>query len=320
MKPNLAALTLALLLSTSAEAKWYEVEVLVFSHVTPAGLQSEVWPRDVSVPHAANAIDILAPSADEAAAESAPSPVAPATDPATPPVATETPFQPLPTSAFRLADAERRLAAAGYTPMLHLAWRQPVKAPDQTLPLRVYGGQEYPSVPAVQPATSVAEGNAEPASVPEATSGTLPEAAPLPAPPSLWELEGLLRLSASPFLNLESQLALRLPAPAATARPEAPAPGAATIGNDATTAGTGSDAETPVPTAAPYTLYGLNESRRLKSFETTYIDHPLMGILVQVRPYELPAGSDTDATEVIDEGKAADADPNAIPPSANEPQ
>ena len=36
------------------------------------------------------------------------------------------------------------------------------------------------------------------------------------------------------------------------------------------------------------TLFRLTQTRRMRSGELHYLDHPLFGLLVQVRPYELP--------------------------------
>jgi len=38
--------------------------------------------------------------------------------------------------------------------------------------------------------------------------------------------------------------------------------------------------------------YALQQSRRLRSNETHYIDHPLFGLLIQIRPYEKPSPTD----------------------------
>lgn len=315
-----------LLSAAPAEAKWYEIEVLVFEHVTPAGLQSEVWPKDVAIPLAGQAIDILAPAVvDEAGTVPAvaalapvkPEPGSSSADAGLTVPPPEHPFQPLPESLFKLGEAKQRLAGSGYRTLVHLAWRQPVKPPLATLPIRITGGQDY--APALVPPESVP---ADTGSTPEMTSSLT---SPVLAHEALWQLEGLLKLSASPFLNLESQLVLRQPAPvAAEAVPTqggaSEAVVAETAPSAATTTGASDSVNAPAsgstePDAPQYTLYPLQESRRLKSYETQYIDHPLMGLLVQVRPYEPPPGSEgSEAAEIIDEGKAVDADPDATLP------
>lgn len=72
----------------------------------------------------------------------------------------------------------------------------------------------------------------------------------------IWQLDGWVKLSASAPLSLDTELILRLPAPPS------------------------SEGAEPSPAFAqyPFTL-----SRKLTLGESQYFDHPLMGLLVQVR-------------------------------------
>lgn len=155
-------LLLVLVLSTAASPgatdseapPWYDVEVLVFKHKTPAA-GGELWPVDPGT------LDL------ERATELVPIPQT------SPLPGDAQPFQQLGGAALTLGTAAGKLAASrDYSPLLHLAWRQPVTA--------------QADAPAVHLAT---------------------EAAPGVAP----TLDGTLRVSRSRFLHIDVDLLLRNP-------------------------------------------------------------------------------------------------------------
>ncbi len=43
-----------------------------------------------------------------------------------------------------------------------------------------------------------------------------------------------------------------------------------------------------IPKSQAYSLYRMQDMRRMRSGELHYIDHPLMGVLIKITPYELP--------------------------------
>ncbi|MBI2381081.1 MAG: hypothetical protein HYV16_10030 [Gammaproteobacteria bacterium] len=264
----------ALLCLTSAPAfsQWYEVEVLVFEP-TQADGKAETWPENVSLPSAGNAIDILAPSiVEELPVSDAPAAATPAT------LEQEQPYQALPAASLRLGEAKRRLEAAAYRPLAHLAWRQPITAAAQSVPLKIQGGTSYAQPVPPQPLGEI-PATAETAPVdPAAALEAAPEAETSPAesaPPPLWELEGLLRLSAEPQIDFEADLVLRKLLPAA----EIPV---------VVEAAAELDPATTAPAIPNYRLFAVKSKKRLKSEETHYLDHPLLGVLVQLRPYDPP--------------------------------
>lgn len=83
-------------------------------------------------------------------------------------------------------------------------------------------------------------------------------------------LDGTVRLILARYLHLEADLHYR---DAATARGE---DSLFSVFNEQAT-------EAPV--------YRLNESRRMRSREVHYLDHPMFGIIAMVTPYELPAAA-----------------------------
>lgn len=98
--------------ATDGEATpWYDVEVVVFKNNTLPPAENEIWPADPGSPDLTQAMELV--------------PL-----PQTSPLPGDSqPFQQLDDTSLTLKPAAARLtASADYTPLLHLAWRQPVSA------------------------------------------------------------------------------------------------------------------------------------------------------------------------------------------------
>lgn len=95
-------------------------------------------------------------------------------------------------------------------------------------------------------------------------------------------LDGLLKLHKNRYLHARPQLELSEPA-----APLPPTPGAPEPVRPLDTDGT---APLTLVTAAPLTeqRWQLDQSRRMRSKETHYIDHPRFGVLLHIRPLEQP--------------------------------
>ena len=100
-------------------------------------------------------------------------------------------------------------------------------------------------------------------------------------------VEGTARLHRSRYLHLLLDLRYHKPAPseeqAADADPSSPGP----LETES--------ADVPETETAPQVPvhFRLTESRRMRSRELHYIDHPLFGVIVQIIPYEQPAASES---------------------------
>lgn len=207
----LAAVTLAWLAAGAVHAEDYAVEVIVFRHTAPQ--VAGAWASDEALPDFAAARRLIEPDdaapAGDHATGSAPGPAA---------------FTALPPTSFRLAGAEKLLAAStAYEVITHAAWQQPGDAG-----IAVYIGD---------PAQTGADAAAT--TVPSAveTGGVLAVA------PSRARAEGTLRLQvALPEMRVQSDFVVLA-------------------------------GEAPVRVKA---------TRNLKSGELHYLDHELLGILLQV--------------------------------------
>ncbi len=157
-------------------------------------------------------------------------------------------FHRLPADAYRLNGRAASLARSKrFHPILHLAWRQPVGDPKQA-----------PAVLIDSRRNGADDGR--PAVV------------------------GTIKVSLQRYLHLDADLlfgsdGLDLSGPPPVAPPAA-TPAATPLavpGND--DAGTA-----PAPAAEPPTRFRMRQSRRLRSGELNYFDHPAFGMLVQITP------------------------------------
>jgi len=212
----------------STDAKWYEVELIVFARNAGDRGQTEEWPQEPFTPDWSDATPIIArPTADigETGATG---------------VSQARTISIVPTSEYQLTGAKRQLdrTANRLQPLLHLAWRQPTTSRDTAEWL-------YLQAPFTNPASASTMGTA---------GGMTPR------------LEGAVKVSLSRYLHIDLDLLLREVAPQ----------------NETTTE------YYNTLDYSPYVQYRMQTHRRMRSKELHYIDHPLMGVLVQVTPYEPP--------------------------------
>jgi hypothetical protein len=273
---------LAVLAAPAAAQDWYTVEVIVFEHRADASSQGEVWPRDPGVPALDGATPVLPP-----------------TEPRT-----LRAFEQVRRDALRMGGAWRTLGESSrYRPLVHVGWRQPGLGPAEIVPVRidlasgeVLSAEPYlPPLPEVEPlddpfAEQPVDAPVEPE--PEITNPWfLAEqlraeyaAQPVPEP-----LVGTVTLLLQRFLHVGVDLLLTTPQPLPrdegdqdwlTARED--------ILADLTFELIGVDearARLEALNAKPrFEAYRLVETRRVRTEELHYFDHPKFGVIVTVRP------------------------------------
>lgn len=261
---------------TASDERWYQIEVTVFAH-NNAMLEQEIWPMEALnevLPRATRPLDSMMDVLD-LPDWSVMFPVSQATDEGLPPERAELAV-PLQQSDFRLPDPERdaflalpasaqgftdtnraMIASGSYRVLYHNAWRQPLRSASQSVPVWVQGGAEY-------------------------VVGNIPR----------HELEGTLVLRFNPGRDrvvLDAKLWLSeftTLAPAlgqALQLPELP-PALMPPPTDANTGvGTTPSLEWHVSRVIP-----VLSTREMRSNEFHYVDHPAVGIVVYVFPYDVP--------------------------------
>lgn len=203
-------LLLAMLLpgtSVAEEERWYDVEVIIFSHNSQQYRDSELWPVDYELLQTEASQVLLPPSADTG------KPVA---------------FSRLATSALQLtSEAARIQSAPDMELLLHTGWRQPGLPEEKAVSVKIDGEPEQ-------------------------------------------RMSGTLKLVLSRYLHINTDLVYREPV---------------------------SDSETKQLDSTPvdastfsfeprYQAYHMKQSRRMRSRELHYLDHPLFGMAILVTPYE----------------------------------
>jgi hypothetical protein len=267
---------------------WFEVEVTIFSSLYGNAPYSEIPvarsnalrylpqlrllqnPADSYQfpfpPPAAPAADISPPAPGFAIEASAPVPL---------PGVTEGPlFSPALPGAFKILDYARdpfialdrrfwrfnqmnsRLGSTGeHTVLWHQVWRQPLLPRAQTPAIQVIGGMEYGDHSALEGSFRLS-GQATKAEVD--ANLWLSSFANTPPATDEWKLPPRPNLTE----NSESQVAIE--------------------------AGTPDIALVPAEQWFPTSIWHLNESRDVGTNALYYLDHPAIGVLVELRPYRVP--------------------------------
>lgn len=201
----------ALLTSSIAgaeETRWYDVEVIIFSHNSQKYRDSELWPVDYELPQAEKAQTL------RHARPGSSKPVA---------------FSRLDAKSLRLTAEARRIdSASDMDVLLHLGWRQPGLAENKAVAVQIDGESSQ-------------------------------------------RLSGTLKLVLSRYLHINTDLIYREP------RTE-----------QETAAGLFSSSDNPngLSFEPRYQAYRMKQSRRMRSRELHYLDHPLFGMAILVTPYE----------------------------------
>jgi hypothetical protein len=296
MIPILTALILVWFTGNAVAAEdvqWFEVELIVFSYTSPTGTADERWPVDPGVPPLQDAI-VLQP-ARKPALRNGPDgrPEFAAIDaaiahrfvqlstPAVPPQADTTlPATPAGTDSAPPPPTTTRTVKVQVYP-------EPFEMIDEKS-LRLAGTlRSLRRSTAYQ--TLLHVGWLQPGSVKDgkvylSAGGAAPDKS----------LEGTVQVNLSRFLHLGVDLVLNTPV---TSAPSAPVSAVANV-----------DVDDPTLPAAPATRFRLTESRRMRSQELHYFDHPKFGVVAQITPYQLP---------VIE--MSVPAPPAATPPTAASP-
>jgi hypothetical protein len=168
------------------------------------------------------------------------------------------PFSRLDTASLRLSkQAERIKAAADTELLLHIGWRQPGLAEDKAVAVRVDDSMQDGGEPA--PASAAGESSMN-AATPH-------------------RLEGSLKLVLSRYLHIHTDLFYREPRSDATGAVSLPMAEADLFSQDKDSF--------ILPTQPQFQVYHLQQSRRMRSSELHYLDHPVFGMAILVTPYEV---------------------------------
>lgn len=302
-------LLLALAASSTAavaQERRYDVEIVVFEHTDTSAGEQERWRPEVHVPEFHEVIEFVGGSrdfvfltdADRIANEGEP-------------VETPEGYRRLPTERLQLGGMVGKLEESDrYRVLRHLAWRQPSDDRERAIPIRVRAGAPMTVRVPVRDFEELYEMEEEGVDFgsdtgmeaddePVADVGTggaqtfaggpwqRTRLRPLMKPVEVRPLDGTVRVAVSRYLHVTTDLHLTTPvewtalpgrksgADAATEEDEAVVDPASTGGIDSRQHAIGPDGRTMLS-------YPFRQSRRMRSGELHYLDHPVLGLLIRV--------------------------------------
>lgn len=170
----------------------------------------------------------------------------------------------LPRSQYQLnSQAQHLRNHAGFQVLLHTAWRQGDNGPSSAPTIHFMAGNNYTTL--YNP-----DGT-------EASSSTPNSSAPL------MEFEGKLQIYVQHYLFANAEFDLRAPITRKVSMEQAIASYDLTNDNATTQLGNLKAIQTSSETERFLKTYRLDEKRKMKSEEIHYFDHPLLGMVIQVR-------------------------------------
>jgi len=243
------------------EVRYYDVETIIFESLDPAARQSENWKSDIDrkIPPVVAELD-----------QPYPGPIPPQYDPALT-------FKTLPGSAYQLQNEEKLLTdSRQYRILLHTAWVQPGMPPEAALPVHIVRNflTETPVSRSLIPASpDMPPSNLTTPDTPTQTRAVL---------------DGYIKIILTRYLHADVDLVystgLPLSAPANPTTSTTSVMGAAATTTMAATPS--GDAAALPQQQTPPVIYRLTESRRMRSTELHYLDHPVLGMLLLITQHE----------------------------------
>jgi hypothetical protein len=166
-------------------------------------------------------------------------------------------FKTLPQSQFQLQPEEKLLTNTHqYRILLHTAWIQPGMDPNAALPVHI--NRTFLTVTPVTHSLVPANPDMPASNVPLPTVATQTRSV----------LDGYIKIILTRYLHADVDLVYTTGLPATPQAPDINPAADATV------------------TMAPPVIYRLTESRRMRSKELHYLDHPVLGVLLLITPYE----------------------------------
>jgi len=294
-----AALVLGLLAAPVQARTIYEVEVIVFEHLDTPGTSEERWRPGVTVPRFDRTVAF---EADDPVGGAF---VAPLPDD----------FGLLEAEGLRLTERRRQLEQSSrFRVLRHLGWHQPALDPDEAVSVRIKAGEPMDvRVPVgdegpfggparIEEILSRARTDSLAGAATSAQDGAEQQ----PAIESgaahsdyralrVYPLDGSVRVVVRRYLHLYADLYFTTPVQWDELRTDVvrseiePLPLAAQLPGDAgmAAAGMAQLPETAIgPDGEAVLSYPLRQHRRMRSRELHYLDHPVVGLLIQVVPRE----------------------------------
>ncbi len=242
----LVLLMLSCFKTYAKEEQWYQVEVLVFENLDKAGLQ-ESYPLNPGHPNVSAAKKLLDVSNASSTSDEAQNYVQVNND------------------ALQLNDAKDKIQKQGsFRVILHKGWKQRISEKNLSDTLRLVGGKSYSSRGGSDIQLDDALGaNAD-------------------VKQSAYEVDGTIKISKSRYLHVDTDLILTKPMRVLSTATGVQ--GSINAGTSATFANVSNRSTWQQEANARLQAFRLKQSIKMKSSDVQYIDHPLYGMLVTIKP------------------------------------
>ncbi len=255
---KLIPLLLLLVSMPSLAQRQFDIEVIIFKRAVDAEKVNESWPNTLPEINMQRAASFANASYRQSKG-----------------------VQMLPASAYQLDAQEQQLKKhAGFQVLLHTAWRQGDDGRGSAPVFHIQAGKDYSGQ--YNADGSVIGKNTNQSSLNGVTESSIGK--------PLYELDGTLQVYVQHYLYAEAILNLKEPSVREVVMQDQPLDVAV---NEGSTDANAADNTVQVGNLAPVTptvdvekflkSYRLDQKRRMRSGETHYLDHPLMGMIIQVR-------------------------------------
>ncbi|WP_144395226.1 CsiV family protein [Pleionea sediminis] len=305
--------------SSDDEPRWFDVEVIIFKNLR-GNIEEELWPDKLAIEYPESIYDIITHKLYPNSAQLPQSSGSHSQD--NPQSSTQLPANSTPVageqtdSFILLGDEELQLKniegslsrSSQYRPLVHFAWRQPVHKKSEAPWVRIVGGKNYDD-------TFDHEGNLKAegtqlnryqfdANSPNNTSMNSQEdnMATINKHPAVPEIDGALRIYLERYLHINTKLFLRIPgreevdlndlnSNLSSSLLQLTDDGVMSSNYESNFGWTFDssnwfDQKQKTTTVEKLLNYDLSQSRRVRSEEVHYFDHPLYGVIIQIRPYD----------------------------------
>jgi len=175
---------------------------------------------------------------------------------------------------FQLLDQVNKLKEhAGYQVLLHKAWRQGDQGKSSSPKFRIRAGKDYSK-------SYYADGSQKITFIDDTNDGEIQEQT-IDKP--LYELDGEIQVYVQHYLFLETTLDLKAPGVRDIILEDKELKLTDTDSNNTVQFGNMEEVSPTIQEERFLKSYRMKQKRRMRSSETHYLDHPLMGIIIQVR-------------------------------------
>ena len=239
--------------SFAEDMRYYDVEIVVIESLSEKAKASENWPLQVNLVQPEKIVQLGQPALSEWLPQDK------EIDP-------KLSYKVLSSKNYHLTEEVKKISESKtHRVIFHTAWRQPGLDKNQALP--IYFKHEVAAPPIMEEDAN--ENTQNNAIEQDEETSTAPKKAPSPS-----TLEGILRVTLSRYLHLEAELTFKNKIPDVV-KSDNPF---SLLDNE--------EERSEIEKQA--VIHLKQKRRRIRSSELHYIDHPVLGILINITRYEKP--------------------------------